>query len=59
MHAVRGEFDDFAQFPETKVINIGTKTLVDQVEVDILAVLLELAVKEATTKEDRISRKTS
>ena len=23
MHAVKGEFDTFAQFPETKVINIG------------------------------------
>ena len=23
MHAVRGEFDDFASFPETKVVTIG------------------------------------
>ena len=27
MHAVRGEFDDFAQFPETKVINIGNQKI--------------------------------
>ena len=23
MHCVKGEFDDFAKFPETKVISIG------------------------------------
>tara|TARA_B110000503_G_C6835454_1_gene284585 strand:- start:184 stop:285 length:102 start_codon:yes stop_codon:yes gene_type:complete len=27
MHAVRGEFDDFADFPETKVITIANQKI--------------------------------
>lgn len=27
MHAVRGEFDDFAEFPETKVITIANQKI--------------------------------